>query len=131
MANTSLIHPRFSLVFSLAIASTLVTSVAQAESSQPNLDVGELSQNIAKLIDLDPDGQNLITSALNRAIASKETSTETSEKVKTNISLPIVRGRYIKQISNPQSSVLGYLVKPKDKAEKTAAPNNISHKIEK
>jgi hypothetical protein len=131
MPSRHLLNPRFYLAFSLAIASTLVTNIVKAESTQSKPNIGELSQKIAKLIDLDPDRQSLITSALNRAIASKETSTETAEKVKTTIPLPIVRGRYIKPISPPQSIELGYLVKPKDKAEKTAAPNNIPNNIEK
>jgi hypothetical protein len=124
MPNKSLLNPRLYLSLSLAIASTLVTNVVKAESSQSNFAVSELSQKIAKLIDLEPDRQSLIASALNRAIASKEIPTEAVDKVKTTIPLPTIRGRYTKPISTPQSILLGYLVKPKDKVEKTDVPNH-------
>jgi hypothetical protein len=124
MINKSLIHPHFYLSLSLAIASTLVTSIAKAEATQPTPNVNELSQKIAKLIDLDPDRQSLITSALNRAIASKDTPTETDDKIKTTTPQPTIRGRYAKPISTPQPTELGYMAKPKDKVEKTDVPNN-------
>jgi hypothetical protein len=124
MINKYPIHPHFYLSLSLAIASTLVTSIAKAESTQPKPTVSEISQKIAKLIDLDPDRQSLIVSALNRAIASKETPTGTDDKIKTTTPQPTIRGRYAKPISTPQPIELGYVVKPKDKVEKTNIPNN-------
>ena len=75
---------RLSLALSLAIASCLVANVARAESGQPTrTSVDNLSQTIAKLIDLDPAKQDLIASALNRAIASKEIATPTLQPIVT------------------------------------------------
>ena len=75
---------RLSLALSLAIASCLVANVARAESGQPTrTSVDNLSQTIAKLIDLDPSKQDLIASALNRAIASKEIATPKLQPVVT------------------------------------------------
>jgi hypothetical protein len=75
---------RLSLALSLAIASCLVANVARAESQQSTrTSVDNLSQTIAKLIDLDPAKQDLIASALNRAIASKEIAPPTPQPVVT------------------------------------------------
>jgi hypothetical protein len=75
---------RLSLALSLAIASCLVANVARAESQQPSrTSVENLSQTIAKLIDLDPANQDLVTSALHRAIASKENVTPTLQPIVT------------------------------------------------
>lgn len=124
MTNRSFIHPHFYLSLSLAIASILVASSVKAESISPKPTIGELSQKIAKLIDLEPDRQILITSALNRAIASKETPAGTTDKIKTTIQIPIVRGRYIRPSDPSQAIELGYIVKPKDKVETTDVPKN-------
>jgi hypothetical protein len=109
---------RLSLALSLAIASCLVANVARAESQQPmRTSVANLSQTIAKLIDLDPSKQDLVTLALNRAIASKvnipqpvtagvpvasstEQSPLTNGTVVTSQQKPIINGR----IQNPQPS---------------------------
>jgi hypothetical protein len=128
MRNRSFIHPHFYLSLSLAIASIFVANSVQAESTPPTPTIGELSQKIAKLIDLEPDRQILITSALNRAIASKETPTGTTDKIKTTIQIPIVRGRYIRPIDPPPSMELGYIANPKNKIEKTDVPQNPSTK---
>ncbi len=94
---------RLSLALSLAIASCLVANVVRAESRQPaRTSVDNLSQTIAKLIDLDPSKQDLVTSALNRAIASKENTTiqPVTAGTPSNEQRPIINGK----IRNPQSS---------------------------
>jgi hypothetical protein len=99
---------RLSLALSLAIASCLVANVARAESQQPTrTSVENLSQTIAKLIDLDPSKQDLVTSALNRAIASKENTKPTIQPVTAGVPVapdnerqPIINGK----IRNPQPS---------------------------
>jgi hypothetical protein len=89
MKNKFVIGTRLSLTLSLAISSSLVANVVRAESHHPNqFAVDELSQTIAKLIDLDPDRHSLINSALNRALASKETSSD----IDTNTTGAIVTG---------------------------------------
>jgi hypothetical protein len=105
---------RLSLALSLAISSCLVASVASAESQQPTrTSVTNLSQTIAKLIDLDPSNQDLVTSALNRAIAAKES--ESIQSVKNYTFLPGILGNTVVQrpvtrpiingkIQNPQPS---------------------------
>ena len=67
--------PRLLLALNLAIASALVATVVKAESSHQHPSdnsVTARSQAIANLIDLTLDRQNLLKSALNRAIAAKE-----------------------------------------------------------
>jgi hypothetical protein len=74
---------RLCLSLSLAIASTLVANVVRAEFQPPVRDIAvdELSQRIARLIDLDLDRQSLLTSALHRAIVAKETGAATADSV--------------------------------------------------
>jgi hypothetical protein len=74
---------RLCLSLSLAIASAFVANVVKAEFQPPARDikVDELSQKIARLIDLDLDRQILLTSALDRAIVAKETGAATAESV--------------------------------------------------
>jgi hypothetical protein len=96
---------RLSLALSLTIASCLVANVVKAESAHTNrASVTNLSQTIAKLIDLDPTQQDLITSALHRAIASKENSVRqpvtAGVPVASTEPRPIIYGR----IRNPQPS---------------------------
>jgi hypothetical protein len=100
MKNRFTLGTRLSLALSLAIASSLVANVVKAEShSTSRATVDALSQNIAKLIDLDPDRQNLVKLAIDRAIASKENGADKSEIAggKTN-TRPALQDR----ITNPQ-----------------------------
>lgn len=107
MKSQLILGTRLSLALSLTIASCLVANVARAESGQPTrTSVENLSQTIAKLIDLDPSKQDLVTSALNRAIASKENATPTPQPVVT-AGVPVAprtEQRWIKNglIQNPQ-----------------------------
>lgn len=95
---------RLSLALSLAISSSLVANVVKAESHSPSrATVDALSQNIAKLIDLDPDRQNLVKLAIDRAIASRENGAEKSEiagdrAIQPPNTRPAIRGK----ITNPQ-----------------------------
>jgi hypothetical protein len=127
------IGTRLSLALSLAIASCLVANVARAESGQPaRISVDNLSQTIAKLIDLDPSKQDLVTSALNRAIASKENTTiqpvtagvpvtpskEPRPIINDKIQnpqpspSPIINGRIRNPQPSPSPIVNGIIVKP-------------------
>jgi hypothetical protein len=112
---------RLSLALSLAIASCLVANVARAESQQPTrTSVESLSQTIAKLIDLDPAKQDLVTSALNRAIASKENAKPTLQPVVTagvpvapsNEPRSIINGKIRNPDSNPKPVIGGKFEKP-------------------
>jgi hypothetical protein len=74
---------RLCLSLILAIAGTFVANVVKAEFQPPaqDLAVDELSQRIARLIDLDVDRQILLTSALHRAIVAKETGAATADSI--------------------------------------------------
>jgi hypothetical protein len=111
---------RLSLALSLAIVSCLVANVARAESQQPTgTSVTNLSHTIAKLIDLDPSSQDLVTSALNRAIASKEYNIGTvkEEIVKSSTtgvtiaqrkeSRPIINGKIQNHQPSPSPMING------------------------
>jgi outer membrane biosynthesis protein TonB len=111
-----------SLLLSLTIASSLVANVARAEFHHSDaLAVDKLSQTIANLIDLDLDRQNLVTAAIHRAIASKETSqvpqpvTAGAPIARPLQSLPTVRGRVAKPKPTPTPQIDGMIVKPKPK----------------
>jgi hypothetical protein len=105
MKNISTLSNRLFLSLSLAIASTLVANVVRAEF-QPidRFAVDELSQKIATIIDLDPDGQSLIIAALNRAIASKETADESADNVTPPVNQPLmIQGKIAKP--SPKKSI--------------------------
>ncbi len=102
---------RLALTLSLSIASCLVANVVRAESRQSTrTSVANLSQKIAKLIDLDPSNQDLVISALHRAIASKERATVAPNGEPR----PIINGK----VRQPQPSpspipmIDGMIVKP-------------------
>jgi hypothetical protein len=67
MNNKFMLGTRLSLILSLAIASSLVANVAQAESRQDPQVNEELSRTITKLVDLGADRQWLVEAALGRA----------------------------------------------------------------
>jgi hypothetical protein len=111
---------RLSLALSLAIASCLVATVAKAESQQPaRSSVANLSQTIAKLIDLDPSKQDLVTSALNRAIASKENVKPVIQPVTAGVPVaprneprPIINGKIQNPQPNPSPIINGRIRNP-------------------
>jgi hypothetical protein len=71
MKNKFTLGTRLSLVLSLAIASSLVANVAQAESRQERQAKGSLSRTITELVDLGADRQWLVEAALNRATTAQ------------------------------------------------------------
>jgi hypothetical protein len=119
MQHNSHLSARLYLTLSLAIASSLVTRISPAAATEiDRSEVTKLSQTIANLIDLDVDRQNLITLAINRAIASKETSpvphpvlagVPAPPKVETP---PVIRGRMPKPQPSPTPDVDGMKIKP-------------------
>ena len=66
---------RLSLALSLAISSFLVANAAQATTHTNSASIDQLNQTISTLMDLDPIRQDLLKSALNRAIASRAMNT--------------------------------------------------------
>ncbi len=105
MKSNFTLGTRLWLTLSLTIASCLVANVVRAESARTNrASVDNLSQTISKLIALDPAHQDLVTSALHRAIASKENSVR--QPVTAGVPAasteprPMINGR----IRNPQPS---------------------------
>jgi transcription elongation GreA/GreB family factor len=68
MKNKFTLGTRLSLILILAIASSFVANVAQAESRQEQQAQAELSRTITKLVDLGVNRQWLVEAALNRAI---------------------------------------------------------------
>ncbi len=71
MKNKFALGTRLSLVLSLAIASSLLANVAQAESRQERQANEELSRTITKLVDLGADQQWLVEAALIRATTAQ------------------------------------------------------------
>ncbi len=118
MKNRFILSTRLSLALSLAIASCLVANIVKAESGQPTrTSVDNLSQTIAKLIDLDPTNQNLVTSALHRAIASKENSHKQPVTAGVPVSSspeprPIINGKIRNPQPSPSPIINGIIIKP-------------------
>ncbi len=112
MQNLSILSTRLYLSLSLAIASCLIANVVKAESQAVDrASVAALSQQIATILDLDLDRQIFLRSALQRAIAAKETTPSAPADIaggKTLQPRPIIRGKIVKPQPNPSP-------KPKEK----------------
>jgi hypothetical protein len=101
-------NPKFLLTILTFSTLFLGASIATASSITPGHNIPKLSQNISKLVDLNPNDRQIVAMAIDRAIASKKTATTDKEKVKN--------------LPHPEPALMGKVAVPKEIQKPTQTP---------